>query len=120
MVTRREFLGAMLAACAAPAIVRADSLMRIVPTAMFGYGLPPVGVLARVLIVTPWEKSSVVGKYFDKPQQVGYTSEWKCDIEIAPELNIPPQNVTSMGFLANTPSGLLVADPKMIVSWERV
>lgn len=28
---RRGFLGAMLAACAAPAIVRADSLMRIVP-----------------------------------------------------------------------------------------
>lgn len=28
---RRTFLGTMLAACAAPAIVRADSLMRIVP-----------------------------------------------------------------------------------------
>lgn len=30
-MNRRGFLGAMLAACAAPAIVRADSLMRIVP-----------------------------------------------------------------------------------------
>lgn len=28
---RRSFLGSILAACAAPAIVRADSLMRIVP-----------------------------------------------------------------------------------------
>jgi hypothetical protein len=32
MTTRRGFLGAMLAACAAPAIVRADSLMRVIPT----------------------------------------------------------------------------------------
>jgi len=32
MIDRRGFLGAMFAACAAPAIVRADSLMRIVPT----------------------------------------------------------------------------------------
>lgn len=31
MTTRRGFLGAMLAACAAPAIVRADSLMRVIP-----------------------------------------------------------------------------------------
>jgi hypothetical protein len=31
-VDRRGFLGSILAACAAPAIVRADSLMRIVPT----------------------------------------------------------------------------------------
>lgn len=31
MTTRRSFLGAMLAACAAPAIVRADSLMRVIP-----------------------------------------------------------------------------------------
>lgn len=30
-MNRRGFLGAMLTACAAPAIVRADSLMRIVP-----------------------------------------------------------------------------------------
>lgn len=30
-MNRRSFLGAMFAACAAPAIVRADSLMRIVP-----------------------------------------------------------------------------------------
>ena len=30
-MNRRGFLGAMLAACAAPAIVRADSLMRIIP-----------------------------------------------------------------------------------------
>lgn len=30
-MNRRGFLGAMLAACAAPAIVRVDSLMRIVP-----------------------------------------------------------------------------------------
>ena len=30
-MNRRGFLGTMLAACAAPAIVRADSLMRIVP-----------------------------------------------------------------------------------------
>jgi polygalacturonase len=28
---RRGFLGSMLAACAAPAIVRADSLMRVIP-----------------------------------------------------------------------------------------
>ncbi len=31
MTTRRGFLGSILAACAAPAIVRADSLMRILP-----------------------------------------------------------------------------------------
>lgn len=31
MVTRRGFLGSILAAAVAPAIVRADSLMRIVP-----------------------------------------------------------------------------------------
>jgi hypothetical protein len=30
-MNRRGFLSAMLTACAAPAIVRADSLMRIVP-----------------------------------------------------------------------------------------
>jgi len=30
MVTRRGFLGAMLAACAAPAIVRSESLMKII------------------------------------------------------------------------------------------
>jgi hypothetical protein len=30
-MNRRGFLGAILATCAAPAIVRADSLMRIVP-----------------------------------------------------------------------------------------
>lgn len=30
-MNRRGFLGSILAACAAPAIVRADSLMRIVP-----------------------------------------------------------------------------------------
>lgn len=30
-MNRRNFLAGMLAACAAPAIVRADSLMRIVP-----------------------------------------------------------------------------------------
>jgi len=30
-MNRRGFLGAIIAACAAPAIVRADSLMRIVP-----------------------------------------------------------------------------------------
>lgn len=30
-MNRRGFLGACLAACAAPAIVRADSLMRIIP-----------------------------------------------------------------------------------------
>jgi hypothetical protein len=29
MITRRSFLGGMIAACAAPAIVRADSLMKI-------------------------------------------------------------------------------------------
>jgi len=39
---RRGFLGAILATCAAPAIVRADSLMRVVPrhhtaTSMDGY-----------------------------------------------------------------------------------
>lgn len=28
---RRSFLGSILAACAAPAIVRADSLMRVIP-----------------------------------------------------------------------------------------
>lgn len=31
MISRRSFLSGILAACAAPAIVRADSLMRIVP-----------------------------------------------------------------------------------------
>lgn len=31
-ISRRGFLGSILAACAAPAIVRADSLMQIVPT----------------------------------------------------------------------------------------
>lgn len=31
-MNRRGFLGSILAACAAPAIVRADSLMRVVPT----------------------------------------------------------------------------------------
>ena len=36
-MNRRGFLGAMLAACAAPAIVRAESLMRIAPVA------PPQG-----------------------------------------------------------------------------
>lgn len=30
-MNRRRFLGAMLAACAAPAIVRAESIMRIAP-----------------------------------------------------------------------------------------
>lgn len=31
MISRRSFLGAILASCAAPAIVRADSLMRVIP-----------------------------------------------------------------------------------------
>ncbi len=40
MMQRRGFLGAMLAACAAPAIVRAGSLMRINPAIV---GVPMVG-----------------------------------------------------------------------------
>lgn len=38
-MNRRGFLGSILAACAAPAIVRADSLMRIVPTDTFVLGI---------------------------------------------------------------------------------
>lgn len=40
-MNRRNFLTSMLAACAAPAIVRADSLMRIVPRneLIFGFDL---------------------------------------------------------------------------------
>ena len=44
-MNRRDFLGAMLAACAAPAIVRADSLMRIVPR--------------ETTVVTPFEAVAV-------------------------------------------------------------
>ena len=38
-MNRRGFLGSIIAACAAPAIVRADALMRVVPinTTMYGY-----------------------------------------------------------------------------------
>lgn len=39
-MNRRGFLGSILAACAAPAIVRADSLMRIVPRDLTVAGLP--------------------------------------------------------------------------------
>ena len=44
-MNRRDFLSAMLAACAAPAIVRADSLMRIVPR--------------ETTVVTPFEAVAV-------------------------------------------------------------
>ena len=39
-MNRRNFLGAMLAACAAPAVVRAGSLMRINPAIV----LPPMEI----------------------------------------------------------------------------
>lgn len=35
MNTRRGFMGAMLAACAAPAFVRAESLMKLSPAGLF-------------------------------------------------------------------------------------
>lgn len=119
-MNRRSFLASMFAACTAPAIVRAESLMRVVPTATFGYGLPPVGVFVRACGVTPWETWSVVGMYLDKPEPIGYATDWRCDIQIASELCIRSYNVTSVGFLANTLGGLLVADPKAIRSWELV
>jgi hypothetical protein len=42
-MNRRSFLTAILATCSAPAIVRADSLMRIVPRDPFGerFWIPP-------------------------------------------------------------------------------
>jgi hypothetical protein len=42
-MNRRGFIGGILAACAAPAIVRADSLMRL--AAPNGWGLGPSGIL---------------------------------------------------------------------------
>lgn len=41
-MNRRGFLGSILAACAAPAIVRADSLMRLVPTETLVLSVRPV------------------------------------------------------------------------------
>lgn len=43
MTTRRSFLGAILALGAAPAIVRADSLMRVVPRDLFVEAPPTTG-----------------------------------------------------------------------------
>jgi hypothetical protein len=53
MTTRRGFLGSILALGVAPAIVRADSLMRIVPreTTIIGWGLrtsPDISAFCRV------------------------------------------------------------------------
>jgi len=48
-MNRRDFLGSMLAACAAPAIVRADSLMRIVPVETIVVP-PEIGVVRAVTV----------------------------------------------------------------------
>jgi hypothetical protein len=49
-MNRRDLLGAMFAACAAPAIVRADSLMRVIPNETWVYGIPPINAYISVLV----------------------------------------------------------------------
>jgi hypothetical protein len=55
-MNRRGFLGSILAAAAAPAIVRADSLMRIVPTATTILEAGMVGEAALIAAIRKvWE-----------------------------------------------------------------
>lgn len=50
-MNRRGFLGSILAASAAPAIVRADALMRIVPRRLTTIGID-LGHVDRMFVVT--------------------------------------------------------------------
>jgi hypothetical protein len=71
-MNRRSFLASMLAACAAPAIVRADSLMRIVPR--------------EILVVRPVIPTGMIFEYLGDSIPVGYVA---CDGRVLAQTDYP-------------------------------
>lgn len=63
-MNRRGFLGSILAACAAPAIVRADSLMRIVPLDTTVWTVTAKGRDSVVLPSSPQLGDRIIARYY--------------------------------------------------------
>ena len=111
-MNRRGFLASMFAACAAPALVRAESLMRVVPTSVIYYSTPPAGKAIRVISWLGVFKlpENIEGIYYSEPTTVVV---WENAIRVR-------SSATVQGFLAKNAGGLYLADAKLIASWEAV
>lgn len=74
-MNRRGFLGSILALGAAPAIVRADSLMRIVPLPLIAYyGLMPIDLIAQEALRMAHQKAifiSTINREYGALQKYG-------------------------------------------------
>ena len=124
-MNRRDFLGPMLAACAAPAIVRADSLMRIVPTETWIAGLPPPHIPVAVMlncygVVSEMAKAIHIPEAMD---MVNIDRLYRGEKTLRPKIDgfmADHYQVLAGGLLARTEQGTFVGDPKLVFAWKRL
>lgn len=75
-MNRRGFLGSILAAAAAPAIVRADSLMRIVP-AETSVLVWPIGGASNAVLASPTFTGAVTYRGVPHPFLDALQGRWR-------------------------------------------